>query len=91
MRIAMTAARTNLGRDNVISVRTRPALDSEGEAAISIIIELRPGSVESISGDDVTKTFAQIWDQMQRSGDDRFPIVQYATSDELQDLLEGTD
>ena len=88
--IATAVAKANLGGEKVVSVTSEPAIDSEGEGAIKILIELKPGSVDSISGDDVTKTFAQIWDRMQRAGDDRFPMVQYATTDELE-YLRGVD
>src|SRR2546421_615845 len=84
--IARTVAGTNLSSGNVVSVNSRPTLDSEGEPALRIIIELIPGSVESITGQAVMKTLSEIWEKLQEAGDDRFPFIDYATSDELDEL-----
>ena len=89
--IVTTAAKSNLGSEKVVSVTSEPAIDSEGEGAIKILNELKPGSVDSISGDDVTKTLVEISDRLQQAGDDRFPMIQYATTDELEELRGGGD
>jgi len=89
--IAKVAARANLSHASVVSVRSQTATDSAGDAALRITIELTPGSTSSISGEAVVKTLSQIWDRLQEAGDDRFPIIEYATSDELKELTEADD
>jgi hypothetical protein len=89
--IAKAAATANLGSAKVVSVKSEHDVDWEGEAVIKILIELKPGSVDSISGDDVTKTLVEISDRLQQAGDDRFPMIQYATTDELEELAGGSD
>ena len=89
--IAKAAASANLSSTSIVSVTSRPTIDSEGDAALRITIELTPGSTSSISGEAVVKTLSQIRDRLQEAGEDRFPIIEYATSDELKELTEASD
>ncbi len=64
-------------------VVTEDTTSSEGEAALRIILVLTPETVDAITGDDALKLLLDINDSLQREGDDRFAIVEYATADDL--------
>src|SRR5438128_1488529 len=81
--IATAVARENLGSAKVVSVMSEPTIDSDGDAALKISIVLTPGSTDSISGDAVVGTLSGIQQALQAAGEDRFPIIDYATEDEL--------
>ena len=48
-----------------------------------ITIVIAPGSAEKIQGEAAIKTLSGILREFEKQGDDRFPIIKYATEDEL--------
>jgi hypothetical protein len=83
-RITTTAATTTLGRQAVVEVSSSPITNSAGQDALQITIVLTPGSSAAISGDRAMKTLVTIRDELQKRGEERFPIVEYVTKDELK-------
>ena len=83
--IAQKVAVANLSSTAVNSVLSEPTVDSQGREALQITIVLEPGVAEKFKGDAVLKTLVEIQSQLQTAGEDRFPIVQYATEDELNE------
>ena len=63
----------------------QPSVDSEGRHALRIIIVLTPGSVPAIGGDAALDTLVQIREKLHAAGEERLPIVEYATLEELAD------
>jgi hypothetical protein len=47
------------------------------------MLVLAPGSLASISGDKALDTIVAIQNRLLEAGDDRFPIIQFATEEEL--------
>jgi hypothetical protein len=47
------------------------------------MLVLAPGSLASISGDKALDTIVTIQNRLLEAGDDRFPIIQFATEEEL--------
>jgi hypothetical protein len=84
--IATTAATANLSSGAVSSVKTDLAIDSEGDPALRITIVITPGSVDRISGESALATLRQIQGGLQEAGEERFPIVEYATEEELSEV-----
>jgi len=76
--------RSNLDPGSVTEVLTEPAIDSAGRDALRITIVIEPGAAARFRGDAVLDTLVQIQDRLQEAGEDRFPIVGYATKDELE-------
>jgi hypothetical protein len=76
-------ATAHLTRENVDRVMSEPAIDSRGEEAVRITIVIKPGAVDRLKGDPVLDTLLQIQQRLRAAGEERFPIVGYATSDEL--------
>mgnify|MGYP001015739730 CR=1 FL=1 len=84
--IAQKAAVANLSSAAVHSVLSEPTVDSQGREALQITIVLTPDAVENIKGENVLKMLVEIQDKLQEAGDERFPIMRYATEQELKEL-----
>lgn len=81
--IAQKVAVANLSAVRVLS---EPAVDSQGKDALRITIVIEPGVAEKVKGDAVLKTLVEIQNQLQKAGDERFPIIQYATEEDLREI-----
>lgn len=64
---------------------------SDGEEGLRITLVLTPESVDSISGNDALKLLIDIRNGLLREGEERFPIVEYATADDLEGDDEQVD
>lgn len=64
-------------------VLTQPTTDSDGDAAVRITFVLTPETADEISGEDSLKLLVAIKEALFRKGDERFPIVEYATADDV--------
>jgi hypothetical protein len=69
-------------------VLTENAISSEGEAALRITLVLTPETVNSMSGGEALKLLLDIRHGLEREGDDRLPIVVYATADDFTEVDE---
>ena len=81
--IAQEVATANLTSANVSSIISSTMIDSEGHEALRIIIVIKPGAEAKITGDAVLDTLVQIQDRLRQAGEQRFPIIEYATKKEL--------
>jgi hypothetical protein len=84
--ISTEVAKANFGRENVVRVESEPTADSQGEEALNLLIVMAPSVEGSIDGEAVLNTLVQIVDRLQQAGDERFPIIEYATEEELADF-----
>jgi hypothetical protein len=89
-RIAAEVATANLSSASVSTATTEPIVDSEGRDALRITIILTPGSTATIKGkaNAILDTLVQIQKKLREAGEERFPIIGYATREELE---EGGD
>ena len=83
--IAREVATANLTSHAVTSVSSASTTDSEGREALRITIVLEPDAVPKLTGDAVLDTLVQIHDHLRKAGEERFPLIEYATEAELQD------
>jgi hypothetical protein len=83
--IAKQVATANLSSTNVSSAISAPGFDSEGHEALRITIVLTPASTATINGDKLLDTLVQIQDQLRKRGEERLPIIEYATTKELEE------
>lgn len=88
IKIANDVAMANLTSSSVSRVISEPTVNSEGRDALKIIIVINPGAAAKIKGDAALDTLVQIQDRLREAGEERFPIVEYATKEELE---EGGD
>jgi hypothetical protein len=81
--IAHEVAFDKLTSANVTSVSSSAAIDSEGRDAVRITIVIKPGAASKINGDAALDTLVGIQERLRAEGEERFPIVEYATKREL--------
>lgn len=81
--IVQEVATANLTSANVSSVSRSAAIDSQGHGALRITIVIKPGSASKIKDDATLDTLFGIQDRLRAEGEQRFPIVEYATKKEL--------
>lgn len=70
-------------------VFSEPAADSEGQEALRITIVLKRGSADKISGEQALDTLVGIGRALREASEDRFPIIEYVTEEELESELSG--
>lgn len=83
--IAHRVAAANLGGGTVDDVLTDSTTDSRGHDALRITIVIKPGAADKLKGDAVLDTLVQIQEELREAGEERFPIIEYATHEELQE------
>lgn len=85
IQIAHRVAAAHLGGAIVDDVMSEPTTDSQGRDALRITIVIKPGSAAKLGGNAVLDTLVEIQQELRQAGEERFPIVEYATEEELQD------
>jgi len=85
-RIVSEVVQANTTPTSVRSVKTEPATDSEGEEALRITIVVTPDAVTQLESGPVLDTLVQLQDRLREAGEERFPIVEYATEEELEEI-----
>jgi hypothetical protein len=81
--ITKAAATTTLGSQSFVDVANTAITDSTGGDALQITIVLTPGSTDAITGERALRTLGEIRTRLQEAGEQRLPIVEYATQEEL--------
>lgn len=84
--IVAEVATAYLTRETVERVMSEPTVDSQGEEALRITIVIRSDAVEKLKDDPVLDTLLEINDRLQEAGEQRFPLIRYATQAELDDV-----
>jgi hypothetical protein len=84
--IVTSAVDANAAPNSVRRVMTEPGEAFDGEDAVRITIVLTPEAVDQLKHGDPVDVLARIWDGLHDAGDNRFPILQYATEAELEDV-----
>lgn len=74
------ALKKHAGITHVIS---EPTSDSQGDEALHITIVLKSGSADKITGETALNALVSVDRALREAGDDRFPIIDYVTEDEL--------
>jgi hypothetical protein len=81
--IAEQVAAANLGAANVDHAKSEPTIDSEGQEALRVTIVIPEEAVARLSGDATLDTLVRMRDHLRDAGEERFPIIEYATQKEL--------
>jgi len=81
--ITKAAATTTLGSERFVDVANTSITDSTGDDALQITIVLTPASTDEITGERALRTLSEIRKRLQEAGEERLPIVHYATQEEL--------
>ncbi len=84
--IVTQAVEANTAPKSVRRVMAEPGTTSEGDEALRITIVLTPEAVAQLAAGHPLDILVQIWDRLRDAGDQRFPILEYATEEELEDI-----
>jgi hypothetical protein len=87
-RFVEKTARQALGKKNVIRVFIEPGIDAEGKDALRITIVITPDAVDKIDGDALLDNLLKVHDGFQQLGEERTPMVGYATEEELAEVVD---
>ena len=79
--LAAAAARQWIAVERVV---VEPTVDSQGEEALRVTLVLDPQKVERVTGDQALDVLVDINEALQAAGDERRPIIFYATEQELR-------
>nr|WP_294514224.1 hypothetical protein [uncultured Rhodopila sp.] len=75
-------------RTDVRRVLSEPAVDGDGAEVLHITIVLDDGGAESISGDMALDTLVGVERALRAANEERFPIIEYATEEELRSIAD---
>ncbi len=81
--ITREVGREKLSRRWVEDVMVEPAIDSLGNDAVRLTIVITPVAVKRLKGDDVLGLLVELRKRLDAAGEERIPLLGYATRDEL--------
>lgn len=81
-RLVQEALVAQLGDDNVVRVDLSPTTDSQDRDALTITVVIPPGATHRLK-DRVLDALVAVRKRLRELGDDRTPIIEYATEAEL--------
>jgi hypothetical protein len=87
-RLVGEVAAATLASGVVDRIFSEPTLDSLGREALRITIVIEDDALPKISGDAALETLVGVHRKLQEAGEERFPILEYATH---EDLAESGD
>lgn len=82
-RVVDKAASAALRKARVSRVYSSPTLDSDGQEALNVTIVLRRGSRKTVSGEAALSAIVRIGRDLWKNGEERFPIIEFVTEEEL--------
>lgn len=87
--LAKHAADKRLPEFHVSRVLTEPTVDSEGNEALRVVFVLAPDAVDAIDAENALQLLVDLHNELMRKGDDRFPIIEYATEADLEESVDS--
>lgn len=82
-RLLQHAVTPAFGVENIVRVNSEPAVNSLGLAALRIKIVLAPSAIDRLARGAVLDALVRLQEQLREMREDRTPIVEYATEEEL--------
>jgi hypothetical protein len=83
-RVVDKAAAAAFKRRRLSRVYSEPTVDSVGADALRVMIVFRDDTYPEIKGEDAAKAVARIFEDLSKLGDDRIPIIEFATEEDLR-------
>ena len=84
-REAVEVAKRTLGAKYVLRAIAEPATDLDGDDAWRVMIIIEPDAIDAVDGDMVLDNLVQLHERLRQHGDERLPIVEFATEEELRE------
>ncbi|MCD0422122.1 hypothetical protein LOC51_33340 [Rubrivivax sp. JA1024] len=76
----------------VVSVRSKPSIDWTGDPTIDISVVVRPEAEAALLTEETPlNILTSISDQLLEVGEDRFPIIHYATTEDLEAAIDDSE
>jgi len=72
-----------LGEDNIVRLDWEPTTDSQGREALKITVVIPPGATRKLRDGAVLDASVRLRERLREMGENRTPIVEYATEAEL--------
>jgi hypothetical protein len=85
-KIVTQAVEANTAPNSVRRVMAKSGATFDGEDAVMITIVLTPAAVNQLVAGDPGDVLVRIWDGLRSAGDERFPMLEYATEAELEQV-----
>jgi hypothetical protein len=82
-RLIRQALVAELGEENVTRVDWEPAIDSQGQEALKVIVVITPGATKKLKNGAVLDALVKLQERLREMRESRVPIVEYATEAEL--------
>jgi hypothetical protein len=86
-RVAEKAAAMALRRVGISRVFSEPMIDADGQAALDVTVVLKRGTLPEVTGADAARTMVRVSQALEKSGEERPAIIQFATEEELESEL----
>lgn len=83
VRLIRNALVSKLGERNVERLELQPTTDSQGREALRVLVVIAPGADQRLKGGAVLDALVSLQETFRELRDDRIPIVEYATEEEL--------
>lgn len=83
--IAGNVVRAQVAGNRLERILAAPTTDSEGKEALRITLVLKPDAAKELTGAQAVDVLVGIQQSLWREGEQRFPIVEYATEQELRE------
>lgn len=84
-RLIRHALAAELGPQSLVSVAWEPTTDSQGQDALKIAVVIAPGGVRKLQAGAGLDALVRVRHRLEQMGDDRIPLIEYATEAELQE------
>jgi hypothetical protein len=81
--VVSKAAAAAFERVGVSRVDSTPTTDSDGREALNVIVVLKSGRGEEATGEDAVNAIVRIGQDLWKSGEERLPIIEFATEEEM--------
>lgn len=72
----------------LLEIRSEPVEDSEGHEALRITLVMAEDAIDALTPVQLVALLREVHDSLLREGDERFPLLSYATP---ADLIAGQD
>jgi hypothetical protein len=83
-RLIRQALAVELGEENVLRLNWEPTTDSRGQEALKITVVIAPDAAKKLKSGAVLDALVGLQRRLREMGEDRIPIVDYATEAELR-------
>ncbi len=83
-RITQGVVDANTAPGTTVSVSSKPAIDWTGDPILEVSIVIKPEGEALLIGQTPLNILTQLSDRLMDVGEDRFPIIDYATTAELE-------